>query len=354
MDQIVKPFNEVAYIHTDLDGAGCSILYRLSHYEYTNDGYTEIPESDDTWRLFNVDNHEIDSLVMTHLKEGRLKHTTKIIFGDICAKKHVLMKLKERGIECVQILDHHKTNLVALDVYPNGVVWVPMDENEPMQSGTSVMYDYYMKLYGDSKFPFNGSGSTKLLLNGFVDTIRSYDTYEWKETGNIQAKQLQVLFQLLGMERFCNKYLDRFTKPNDDKPMISVNDMEFVSRKIEIEEKTINEFSPNDVYDISYNKKLGALVLSTKGANINELANTFLTKNPEYDFMVGFDLSRSGSFSFRSTKDNIDLGKDFAGQIGGGGHPKAAGAVVKVDLIDRIVDILYDYLSEHGRIDYGH
>lgn len=348
MENTNTPFNEVAYVHTDLDGAGCTILYKLAHL------YDK--ESDETWRLFNVDNDRINEVVLNDLNSGKLKHTTKIMFADICVKKHVLTQLKKRGIEDVTILDHHKTNLPALDVYPDSTIWVPKDNTEPLQSGTSLMYDYYRNLYGNDaggQFPFNDVQMNSNLAI-FVDIIRSYDTYEWKETGDIAAKELQVLFQLLGMERFCKRYINKFSNPFcDDNHIISENDMEFVSRKIELEETTIEEFSPNDVYDISYNKKLGALALGTRGANINELANSFLTKNPEYDFMVSFDLSRTPAFSFRAVKDDIDLGKDFAGQIGGGGHPKAAGAFVKPDLIDRIVDMLYDYLSEHGRIQYG-
>lgn len=352
-EQKVQPFHEVAYVHTDLDGAGCTILFRLAHLG--------VPEGDDTWRLFNVENSEIDTLVLTHLREGRLVPDTKIIFGDICARKRTLQKLLDAGIEQVQVLDHHKTNLSALDVYPNSIVWVPTEEGEPLESGTSVMYQYYNRLYDKehgNMFPFSDDGATGALLREFVELVRLYDTYEWKKDNKREAKQLQVLFQLLGMERFTKKYVARFSHLNDLPdgvvyPMISAEDMEFVSRRIEMEEKSIEDFSEDDIYAISYQGKLGALVLNTRGANINELANSFLTKHPKYDFLVGFDLSGSAGFSFRSTKDNIDLGRDFAGKIGGGGHPKAAGAIAKPELVDHIVDILYDYLSEHGRVPYG-
>ena len=46
--------------------------------------------------------------------------------------------------------------------------------------------------------------------------------------------------------------------------------------------------------------------------------------HPEIDFVAMNDMS--GTVSYRTVKEDIDLGKDVAQLIGGGGHPKAAGS----------------------------
>lgn len=48
----------------------------------------------------------------------------------------------------------------------------------------------------------------------------------------------------------------------------------------------------------------------------------------------------NGTVSYRTVKDNIDLGKDVAKLFGGGGHPKAAGSQfsegIKLKVIENI------------------
>ena len=54
-------------------------------------------------------------------------------------------------------------------------------------------------------------------------------------------------------------------------------------------------------------------------------------------------IDMSGTVSYRTVKDNIDLGKDVAKLFGGGGHAKAAGSrfdiSTKYDVIDKIFNI---------------
>ena len=60
--------------------------------------------------------------------------------------------------------------------------------------------------------------------------------------------------------------------------------------------------------------------------------------HPEIDFVAMIDMD--GTISYRTVKENIDLGNDVAKLFGGGGHPKAAGSQfsneVKIKLIENI------------------
>ena len=62
-------------------------------------------------------------------------------------------------------------------------------------------------------------------------------------------------------------------------------------------------------------------------------------KHPEYDFMVSFDLSNYGTFQFRTIKNDINLGGSIAAPLGGGGHPKAAGASLNQESKQLLIDL---------------
>jgi nanoRNase/pAp phosphatase (c-di-AMP/oligoRNAs hydrolase) len=73
----------------------------------------------------------------------------------------------------------------------------------------------------------------------------------------------------------------------------------------------------------------------------SELGNKLCQMHPEIDFVAMIDMS--GTVSYRTIKDNIDLGKDVAKLFGGGGHAKAAGSRfangAQFDVINKIFNI---------------
>ena len=79
---------------------------------------------------------------------------------------------------------------------------------------------------------------------------------------------------------------------------------------------------------------------------MSELAHQFLTKHPEFDIFVSFSLWKGGEFSFRTIKDDLDLGKDVASPIGGGGHPKASGAQINDEFRDELMNMIINYLNK--------
>ena len=57
------------------------------------------------------------------------------------------------------------------------------------------------------------------------------------------------------------------------------------------------------------------------------------------DFIV--IINPSVSVSYRTVKDNINLGKDIASVYGGGGHPKAAGSPISDDIREQIINMMF-------------
>lgn len=317
----------ILFTHDDMDGAGCRIVYELAHKGL---------EKGVDYLVVNCTNAGVDDDVIKTLDSGVIDKNAKIYFGDIVASREVLEKIVNEFSMPV-ILDHHRTNFFATWVVPDAHI-VPENELGIMQSGTSLVYQYFSSIS-------NGIDvKNKDFLAEFVDTIRSYDTYEWKETNNMNAKKLNMLFTLLGMERFCEQYIKRITT-DESSDIISIEDIKFVEAKLENEQRIIDNVTPDDVYHIDIHGLKTAFVLGGFGVNVSELAHQFLTKYTEFDVFASFSLWKGGEFSFRTIRDDLDIGKDIAVPIGGGGHPKAAGAPLGEEIREHIVNMLINKMN---------
>ena len=324
-------YKYVLFTHNDMDGAGCRIVFHLAH---RNALVGDMLIEHCTYK-------DIDEKVQARLEEMNPEET-ELVFADITPSMMTAMKLKELGFT-VRIFDHHVTAYPLQQVFPDAVI-VPENELGIMQSGTSLIYQYYSKLgWIEAWIDPHKEG----LLAELVDTIRAYDTYEWKETDNLKAKRLQTMFFMLGMERFVDKYMLRIISeyPSD---LILDTELEFIDARIDREKEIIANFSVDDLVTLESGGYKIALVIYSKGASISELACEFLAKNPDYDFMVGFSLAQYGKLELRSATDEIDVSK-IAQKLGGGGHRRASGAnlpsYIYSGIVEGIADLLDDALN---------
>jgi len=329
----------ILFTHDDLDGAGSRIVYELAHQHL---------EKNVEYKVINCTNSGIDNEVMEVLKSGIVNKDTEICFADIVASRETLEYIV-KNFNTPRIWDHHRTNFFATHIVPSAVI-IPENELGIMQSGTSLIYQHYCALAIDfpddprAKF-VSGTDTSQRFLAEFVDTIRSYDTYEWKSTNNLNAKKLQTLFSLLGMERFCDQYVKRLSNIKSD-DIILLEDLKFVDAKLEREQNIIDTVTPDDVYHINVRGLNTAFSIGGFGVNGSELAYQFLKKYPEFDMFAIFDFWSGGTFSFRAIRDDLDIGRDVALPIGGGGHAKSSGAPLPDELRDQIIDILINHMNK--------
>lgn len=322
---------EVLLDHNDLDGAGCRIVFTIANMD-------KIEGKD--FIIVNCSNNNVDDKTREVLqREDVDPNETTICFSDISGSRDVLEEIKEAGYK-IMIWDHHRTNFFATWIIPDAII-KPENEMGKMESGTSLIFQYYAKLFTDS-LDHKLKYFNKKLFVDLVDNIRSYDTFEFKETNNINAKKLNLLFFMLGIERFCKRYIERIlSKENDNDELFTANDNEFIDARLENEQRIIDSINKDHVYDVSIKGYKAAFLLSTGGANISEVSYQFLQKYPEYDLIIGFSFYLDGAaYSFRCTREDLDLGKTIALPIGGGGHPKASGAPIPKDILDQISNIL--------------
>lgn len=297
------------FTHTDLDGIGCAVLAKFA---FGNGVDIEYCNYDD-----------IDSKVEEYFDSG-VEYDCHIT--DISINEELAYKIND-GDKNFQLLDHHAT---ALNL--NKFWWCNVKvENEDgiKTSGTELYYHYLM-----DKGYLNESD----VLDRFVELVRNYDTWRWTTLGDegVICKQVNDLLFIYGRNKFidwCLAELHFDTFP-----------------RLEYADKLVLEIEQNNIdsYVKKKNEQLLIMPLCGKTCGVvfaekyfSELGNRLCQMRPEIDFVAMIDMS--GTVSYRTIKDDIDLGKDVAKLFGGGGHAKAAGSRfvngVQFDVINSIFKI---------------
>jgi oligoribonuclease NrnB/cAMP/cGMP phosphodiesterase (DHH superfamily) len=166
------------------------------------------------------------------------------------------------------------------------------------------------------------------------------------------------LFYIYGRDRFIDWTIDQihacyepsnikindvpFMKVNHEKysfPQLSVTDRLQLAQKqkdidIYVEQKSTQVITRYD----SFGNKYGIVFADRY---FSELGNMLCKKYPMLSYIAMIDISR-GTVSYRSIREDINLGTEIAHAYGGGGHPKAAGSTFnKEDIINIICDKLF-------------
>lgn len=242
----------------------------------------------------------------------------------------------------IYIFDHHSTNMWAMEIEGIKGIMIATTPMGVKECGTSLFYKYAMENNEGHEY-FNEKMNEDLLPE-FVETVRQYDTYDWKMTNNMQARYLQIIFGMLGIDIFYDRYIKKLTNP-DDKVLIEKSDMDFVLGRIRMEQRNIEKCTPDKVMDVNINGRNIALMIGSQGANFSELSNQFLKKYPQYDGTVDFYLSGNGAnFQIRG-KGDIDLAYEIARPIGGGGHPAACGAPLSDEYHKKLKNLVLEALT---------
>lgn len=299
------------FTHTDLDGVGCAILAKLAF-----GGEVDIEYCD-----YNNINERV--LEYLNCNDDSLSH---IYITDISVNEEVAKLLDERG--GVYLLDHHPTAL-ELNKHPWCKVMVE-DLNGIKTSGTKMFY-HWLYVNGCIDEDLENSES----LDRFAELVRNYDTWRWSTLGDngIICKQVNDLLYLYGRDRFITWCISEIH--DNVFPRLYAAD----KLLLDIKQKEIDDYiekKNKELFTSSMCGKVCGFVFAER--YFSELGNRLCVMHPEIDFVAMIDMD--GTVSYRTVKENIDLGKDVAKLFGGGGHPKAAGSQftneVKMKIIENI------------------
>ena len=334
------------FSHRDLDGVGCAILAYLAFerenvdVEYCN--YKDIDEKAFDFCLNGLD------------KGYDAVYITDISISDGVAKKIN----SDTETDKWRLFDHHAT---ALEL--NKYEWCEVQIDNTLfgikTSGTEL---FAMHLFENESFDHFGA-YTIGHIQSFVEIVRDYDTWRWKELGEegLVCKQMNDLLDIYGREDFIDWAIEQITgefipiRPLSKFPSFTDKDLALLYQN----QKDI------DIYVAEKDKQLR--VATDHFGNtfgwvfaeryFSELGNRLCERHDEIEYVAMIDISK-GTVSFRSVKDDIDLGGEIAHSLGGGGHKKAAGSRFNAGEIGRFVswsvlnvkpawsDIMRQYLGE--------
>lgn len=306
--------------HNDLDGIGCPLIASAHPFIRSID-YVATRNPEHASKV-------VQEIIITKL----YKQYDRVYITDISVDLDTASLINESEELCdkLKLLDHHKTAL-WLNVY-NWAKVKPV-EREINQSGTSLLFNDICEEISDSGHLSAFSGVAYAL----AETIRSYDTWDWKEEGNQIAVNLNDLFFLIGKDEFMSKYRKRMFSSLDVATLLREEDKSMLKTNELIKTDYIKNISKNIKTGSLLNHKVG-IVFADK--YISELGNYICENNPELDLAVIIDM-QSSKMSYRTVKDDVDVSA-VASKFGGGGHPKASGSMIKSELIDYFLHNLFD------------
>jgi oligoribonuclease NrnB/cAMP/cGMP phosphodiesterase (DHH superfamily) len=296
------------FTHNDLDGIGCAILANLAFIDLDIEYCDYININEKVKALIeNKDYNNYDHIYITDISVS--EEIAEIINNTLPPEFKEGSKLCEH----FTLIDHHPTAK-----YLEKYWWctIKIENKKGKCSGTSLFYEYILTDVTHSE------RMNIKAIKDFVETVRQYDTWEWKTIFNNEVpNQWNDLLRLYGRERFANKIIENLKEKSEfvfDKTDLLLLELNEDKKQVYFEKKS-KELIKQDLQ--SY--KVG-VVFSEQ--YISELGNYLAEKFLVLDFIV---LISSKTISYRGIKD-IDLGL-FAKQFGGGGHPNASGSRIDIN-----------------------
>lgn len=313
----------------DIDGMGGAILGKLF---------------DPTIDIILVDVHELEKTVTDLMRNMGYQQYENIFIVDLPIRGTLINAINNNLDFSSRVVhfDHHSSDYSSAQYSWSTVIH---ERNGHKPCGTTLFHEYLV-----AKYPDNELLKHEYTLD-LIETIRSYDTWDWAKTKNLKARDLTYLFiQMsiemgpeMGIDKFIEKYFlkiwemyhqgiksAKFNFSEEEQKLIDAL-IEDIKNHIEAcDEKIIRETI--DGYNVG--------ILATRKYR-SDVGNVLSERHKEeLDFIIMLDFERD-RVSLRTVND-IDLGM-WAKQYGGGGIPKSAGmdipqarAFMSEELIERL------------------
>lgn len=254
-----------------------------------------------------------------------------VFITDISITEELAEKINISSLfEHITLLDHHPTALGLNKFY-----WCKVAVSNSLEMKTSGTELFYLYLFFNYRFD-NDIDSNKS-LEKFVSIVRDYDTWRWSILGEdgVICKQVNDLMYLYGRDKFITWCISEI---HDDvfPRLYSADELLLNTKQKEIDEYV--EEKNEQLFTSPMCGRVCGFVFAEK--YVSELGNRLCKMHPEIDYVAMIDMG-SKTVSYRTVKDDIDLGKDVAQLFGGGGHPKAAGSEFSVDVQFKTIEKIF-------------
>lgn len=308
--------------HNDMDAAGAEIVARKVFKNLT---------------VKNCSNNTMSSDIVTAVFENLAeKRYDTIIICDISCNEDdaILIDDNLRNTNLI-LLDHHDTAL-HLNKYSWAIVQSKiiedsfrassyLDISDAHSSGTSLLYDFC------DYFNMLGEYDNNCMLQLIVNTIATYDTWDWVNFKSEHYIKLSKVCDIYGIKRFIKVYSDKI----DDENSVLIDNTEELL--LEIEQDKIDDFRKNIKKsfieaELELNDKTYSIVMCFTGKYLDEAFDVMKTEHPGRDLYI---INYGTGISLRTSDIDFHVG-NFAKKHfeGGGGHAGAAG--FRIDLTSKI------------------
>lgn len=304
----------------DIDGLGSVVLSKII---FKNIDYilVELPDLPKT----------IKELIDTK----KYEEYEEIFITDLPINKDLIKLIQDHNDLKIKIkhFDHHESEVENNSI--DFINEIPIKDGI-LTCGTSLFYDYLKENYKDS-FLYNNATIR------FVEGTRSRDTWDFKNNDNKDANKLEIVHSYYGNEYYINKYIDVL---KNDLELFNEGDNILIKRNEEEQEYYIKECDKKLITFNLDGYKVGCVIAESYRS---EVGNALSSNHPELDYILIVNFFRN-SFSFRTTKDNVDvslIAKKY--EKNGGGHKKAAGMSITAEniwLIEKIINCYKDKSKE--------
>lgn len=282
-----------------------------------------------------VDNNELSPVIKELNDTNEYSKYEKIYITDLPVRNDAINILNNNSEFSNKLVhyDHH-TSEITKDK-PN-YLNVTIDKNGIPTSGTELFYDYLLTQYPDNKV------LNSQYVKDFVEGVRSYDTWDFKRTGNQDGVNLTELFSIIGIERYLNKFYEEAMSMNKSKFEFDKNDMGMILIKQEEVLSYIEDCDRNLMHIQFDNYNVGVVFAELYRSSVGNVLST--RHKDTLDFIMIINLMRN-SISLR-TVNEVDLGK-WAKAIcpDAGGQQKAAGIPIRKDtawILEKVMSNLFN------------
>lgn len=345
--------------HIDLDGYSCQLVMRYTPYKKYNynanygaevkaklEEILETIQKNDTPSMILV-----SDLNLTADESKWIDHEIKKMCDN---KKDVKL----------QLLDHHGSGEESAKKYD----WYYLDTQ---RCATKIVYDY-VKEHFDFDEP--------RWMQKYVNIVNAVDLWKQDEVENFEYGK--VCMRLINETRELNRVMFA-TQDSEYKLALLHEAVKYINEEnahIVLDEKihfmkkdffkrdhdnTLDNLSTEYIVELLGAQKSEKTIyykgykgfLSYGVGNTSIIGNSFLTKFPEYDFIV--DISYKGTMSLRAN-NNVSVSQIAKEWVDGGGHPNAAGGRVlgfkeqfRYDKVkEQIESIIHKKESVAGELEY--
>ncbi|MFD1781402.1 DHH family phosphoesterase [Fredinandcohnia salidurans] len=280
---------------SDLDGVGCGLVAKLAFGA----------EVDVSYCSYRNLNERVEKYI-----ENPEHHQAKVYITDLAVndKNEKALEKRHKAGHYIQMVDHHKTAM-HFNKYDWGFVQAEYESGKKT-CATSLYYEFLLEKNLIQKH----TG-----LEAFIELVRLYDTWEWETENRVEAKRLNDLFFIIGIEEFETKMLERLQTNQDTFKLTEAEEflLDTEDKKIE---RYINSKNRQMVQTFIEDYCVGVV----HGEQyISELGNALGKLNPHLDLIAILNVGTK-KIGLRTIYDEVDV-SEFAKRFGGGGHPKASG-----------------------------